>query len=115
MKKIITFSLIVLLTSNRAFALDPLGPPTASQKQEMHLMPNFWKEWAESQTTDTTFWREWAESQTTDTTFQRDWAESQTTDPNYTVELEFIYGEMDLHAESLSMATSKGTLQFSSA
>jgi len=86
MKKIITYSLIVLLTSGRAFALDPLGPPTASPKKEQSIMATFWRDWDESQHTDSTY-----------------------------VDLEFIYGEMDLHAESLSMVTSLGTLQFSSA
>lgn len=86
MKKIITYSLIVLLTSGRAFALDPLGPPTARLKKEQPIMATFWRDWDESQPTDFTC-----------------------------VDLEFIYGEMDLHAESLSMVTSLGTLQFPSA
>jgi hypothetical protein len=115
MKKIIIYSLIVLLTSGRAFALDPLGPPTASLKKELPIMPTFWRDWDESQPTDFTFWRDWDESQLTDFNFWRDWDESQPTDSTYAVELEFIYGEMDLHAESLSMVTSVGTLQFSSA
>ena len=99
MKKIIAYSLIALLTSSRAFALDPLGSPTAISKKEQPITASFWRDWDESLPTESIFWRNWDESQPTDSTY---------------VGLEFIYGEMDLHAESLSMVTSQGTLLYPS-
>lgn len=109
MKKMIAYSLIVLLTGGRVFALDPLGPPSASPKKELPIMPTSQRDWDESQPTYSTFWRDWYESQPTDSTFWRDWDESQPTGAIDFVELEFIYGEMNLHAESLSIVTPRWT------
>lgn len=115
MKKFIIYSLIVLLTGSQVFALDPLGPPTARPKKEIPIMPTSQRDWDESQPTSSTFWRDWYESQPTDSTFWRDWDKSQPTGAIDLVELEFIYGEMDLHAGSLSILTPHWTLQFPSA
>jgi len=66
-EKIITYSLILLMTSGRSFALDPLGPPMASQKKD-----------------------------------------------HGNIGLEYLYSEMDLHADNLIVATPLGNLQFPS-